>query len=171
MTRRTNRRARRDGGFSLVEVMLVSAMMMTVLTTVGIGLRSAHQSRRELDRREQLSAVAAELIDRLFRIPFGEQGARAATTSELDEFFDADADLGAVTLTGLRTPVGGAAWSVQFAEFPWGGAFELRVDGDLNGDGDEADAREGRSDLLRVNVSWNGTPILESLRCAPWSQS
>lgn len=170
--RRHGRTARpRQRGTSLIEVMMVTAMMMTVLTTVGVGLRSAHQSRREMERRAQMTAVASELADRLFRIPFGAQGAATATPAQLDELFDDDDELGSATLTGLRTAVGSQPFSFSFAGFPWGGQFEVRVDSDLNGDGDAADVLEGRADVLRINISWNGVLLLESTRCAPWKQT
>ncbi|MSR47626.1 MAG: hypothetical protein EXS13_11285 [Planctomycetes bacterium] len=161
----------RVGGFTMVEVMMVTAMMATVLTTIGIGLRAGHCSRREMERRAQLTSVVAELLDRMFRIPFGSQGDGTASAAQLDEIFDGDSDLGTASLTSLRAPAGTTGWTFAIAEFPWGGQFEVRVDSDLNGDGDEADANEGREDLLRASIRWNGTLLLESIRCAPWSQA
>ncbi len=162
---------RRQRGFTLLEVMLVSAMMMTVLTTIGVGLRSGHASKREIERRAQLTIVAGELLDRLFRISYGTASDASATNGQLTELFDGDSDLGTATVSSLRTPAGTIGYQFEIDEFPWGGRFEVRVDADLNGDGDEADAREGRADLLRMNVMWDGILILESVRCAPWSSS
>jgi hypothetical protein len=47
----------------------------------------------------------------------------------------------------------------------------VRVDADLNGDGDEIDEREARADLLRINILHDGELVLESMRCAPWVMS
>ncbi len=160
---------RRQRGFSLLEVMLVSSMMCTVLTTIGVGMRAGHASKREMERRAQLTIVAGELLDRLFRISYGTSTPSAASNAQLTELFDADSDLGTATLGGLRTAAGATGYQFEIDDFPWGGRFEVRVDADLNGDGDESDAREGRADLLRINILWDGTLILESLRSAPWS--
>ena len=162
---------RRQGGFSLIEVMLVASMLMTVLTTIGVGLKSGHDANRELQRRAQLTLVCSELLDRLFRLDFGQQGGASATPAQLTELFDADSELGTATLSSLRTPAGQPGFQFELADFPWGGKFEVRVDADLNGDGDETDTREGRADLLRINVLWDGVLILESMRCAPWKMS
>ena len=167
MRRQPSRRGRK-GGFSLIEVMLVASMMMTVLTTIGVGLRAGHESRRELERRAQLTLVASEMLDRLFRIGFGTQGEAAANADQLDELFDGDEALGSATLASLRVPSGTVGHVFEIADFPWGGQFQVRVDADLNGDGDETDAREGRPDLLRINILWNGVLLLESVRAAPW---
>ncbi|MBL8843334.1 MAG: hypothetical protein JNL90_17570 [Planctomycetes bacterium] len=164
-------RRRRQGGFSLLEVMLVSSMMMTVLTTIGVGLRAGHASKREMERRAQLTVVAGELLDRLFRISYGSAGDASASNSQLTELFDADADLGTATVSSLRTAAGSTGYQFEIDDFPWGGQFEVRIDADLNGDGDESDEREGRADLLRLNVLWDGILILESVRCAPWSST
>ncbi len=149
--------------------MLVSSMLMTVLTTIGVGLRTGHDANRAMQRRAQLTVVCSELLDRLFRLDFGQSGAASVTAAQLDELFDDDDDLGSGTLSSLRIQPGSRGFQFTIAEFPWGGTFEVRVDSDLNGDGDEADDREGRADLLRINVLCDGVLVLESLRCAPWT--
>lgn len=168
MKRPDPRRRRFARGFSMLEVLLVASMMMTVLTTVGVGLRSGHASKREMERRAQLTLVAGELLDRLFRIGYGNADDAGASGAQLTELFDGDSELGTATLTSLRVAAGSEGHSFALDAFPWGGLFEVRVDADLNGDGDEDDEREGRPDLLRINILWNGGVVLESLRCAPW---
>lgn len=161
-------RRRLQRGSSLVETMLVASLMATVLTTIGIGLRAGHSSRREMQRKVALTAVASELLDRLERIPFGNDGDAGASGGQLDELFDGDTDLGSATLISLRGAPGAEGPSFALQDFPWGGMFEVRVDADLNGDGDEDDDREGRPDLLRINILWDGKLLIESIRAAPW---
>jgi len=165
------RKRNRCGGFSLVEVMIVTAMMATVLTTIGVGLRSGHAANREMQRRSQLTLVCGEVMDRLCRIPFGAITDAAATAAQLNELFDDDDDLGTATLCSLRVPAGNPGFSFDLDNFPFGGSFEVRVDDDLNGDGDTNDTFEGRDDLLRIQILHDGIPILESMRSISPSSS
>jgi type II secretory pathway pseudopilin PulG len=158
---------RRCGGFSIIEVMVVTAMMATVLSTICVGLRSGHVANKENQRRAQLTLVCSEVMDRLFHIPFGVITDKAATAQQLNQLFGNTDNLGTATLCSLRVPAGKPGFSFNLANFPFGGEFEVRVDDDLNGDGDNKDTLEGRIDLLRIQIIHDGITILESIRAAP----
>ena len=64
-------------------------------------------------------------------------------------------------------PTEEAGHSFQLVDFPYEGLWEVRITGDLNNDGDEDDEREGRGDLLRIDILYNGVLILETMRTAP----
>jgi hypothetical protein len=149
-------RRRRDGGFSVVEVVTVAAMVATVLSTICVGVRSAHVASREKTRRAQLTLVCGEVMERLFHVPFGTKGDATATPAQLNELFDGDDDLGTATLCSLRVATGRPGFRFDLANVPVDGNFEVRVDGDRNGDGD----------LLRIELLHDGIPILESMRSA-----
>ncbi len=157
------------GGFTVLEVMLVTSMMMTVLATVSVGIRAGNSANEELRRRSVLTAMSSDLMDRLFSIRFGEPGDGEATAAQLSELFDDDDLLGNITLSGMRKPPGVPGYTFQFANFPYDGTWEVRVNADLNGDGDEDDAADGQGGLFRINLYYDGVLILESMRTSAGS--
>jgi hypothetical protein len=166
-----SRAAPRAGGFTLVQAVVVVAMMAAILSTIGVGLRAGHVANRENQRKEQLTRVGSEVMERLFKIPFGATTDEPATAAQLNELFDGDDDLGTATLCSLRVAAGRPGLHFQLEEFPFGGEFEVRVDHDLDGDGRITGAREGGGDLFRIVILHDGTPILESIRAAPPASS
>lgn len=81
---------------------MVSALMVVIFSTLALGLRAGHSANREIERRTALTLVADDLVDRLFRIDFGQATDGAASASQLSALFDDDENLGTVTLTSLR---------------------------------------------------------------------
>lgn len=154
-------------GFSLLEVMLVTSMMMTVVATVAVGIRSGHAANEEIRRRAVLTAFSGELMDRLFRIDFGLPDDPDPTGAQLEELLDDDDVLGSITLSMLVKDPGEKGYTLQLTNFPYTGHWEIRVTQDLNNDGDVMDAREGRDDLYRIDILYSGILILETMRSAP----
>jgi type II secretory pathway pseudopilin PulG len=161
-------RRRNQGGFSLLEVMLVTSMLMTVVATIAVGVRSGHAANDEMRRRASLTALSTELIDRLFRIAFGQPSdPQPPTNEQLGELFDDDDELGDATLSMLVVNPGGPGYSFQLANFPYAGTWEVRVTQDLNSDGDQVDLQEGRDDIVRIDLLYDGVLILETMRAMP----
>ena len=158
------KQTRQSAGFTVLEVMLVTSMMMTVLATVTVGIRAGNTANEELRRKSVLTAMSGDLMDRLFAINFGRDGDLPATPEQLNELFDDDDFLGDVTLSSLRVAPGIEGVSFQFANFPYNGIWEVQVTADLNADGDEEDTREGRDDLFRLNIFYDDVLILECMR-------
>ena len=128
----------RQGGFTALEVMLVTSMMMTVLATVTVGVRAGNNANEELRRKSVLTAMSSDLMERLFAINFGQVTDPPATPEQLSELFDDDDFLGNVTLSSLRVNPGEEGFRFQFANFPYNGIWEVQVTSDVNGDGDLA---------------------------------
>jgi len=160
--RRKNAKGRR--GFTVLEVMLVSSMMMAVLATVTVGIRAGHSANEELRRKAVLTAMSSDLMDRLFSINFGTTADPEPTPDQLNELFDDDDFLGDISLSSMRILPGEEGYFFVFANFPYNGTWEVQVTADLNGDGDQDDEREGLDDLFRINLFYDGVLILESMR-------
>lgn len=160
-------RHRRAGGFSLIEVLLVTSMMMTVVATVAVGMRSGYTANEEINRRAVLTSLSGELMDRLFRIDFGQPGGVAPSGDQLTELFDDDDSFGTATLCQLAVAPGGPGYLFQLENFPYNGTWEVRVTSDLNNDGDDGDPHEGRPDLYRIDILYDGLLVLETMRSAP----
>lgn len=175
MNARLSRPAGRgERGFTLLEMTLVSVLMVVVFSTLAIGLRAGHLANQEIERRTAQTLVADDLIDRLFRIDFGQPTDGAASASQLTTLFDDDEDLGNATLTNLRVYSGATGFQFELANFPWPGAFEVNVHSDLNGDGDLLDANEGTTEVYRIDIAFvrpDGTEerVLECIRARPVS--
>ncbi len=168
-TRLTGTRRRRWRGFTLVEVMLVTSMMMTILATFAVGIRAGHAATEEMQRRSVLTVMSGDLMDRLYQINFGTVADPDASEEQLTELFDDDDVLGSISLSSMRVAPGVPGHSFQLANFEYGGNWEVRVTGDLNNDGDEDDSLEGREDLMRIDILYNGSLVLETIRTAPLS--
>ncbi len=161
-----------QGGFTLLEMMLVTVLMVVIFSTLALGLRAGHGANREIERKTAQTLVGDDLVDRLFRLDFGAPTDGAASAAQLTALFDDDEGSGTVTLTNLRVFSGATGFRFELANFPWPGEFEVRVHGDLNGDGDESDANEGSTESCRIDIAFlraDGTEerVLECIRARP----
>lgn len=139
-------------GFSLVELMLSLGLVVITLILLQSTLFSAVKNRVATAEQDHRNAQAYDLVQRLTAIPFGMQGDPAATGAQLSELFDDDQDLGTATLKSLETAPGtpGHSFSTNFDGIitPW----RVSVTADLDGDGKTLGFREGRPDLLQIEV-------------------
>ncbi len=97
-----------------------------------------------------------------------------------------------LTLRSLETPVGAAGWRFRLDGFETSGVFEVEINADLDGNGTFQGVRgaddptsgnlatsagdgtslvtlesEGDPRLLRIEIFWNGEPVLRTVRAAP----
>jgi len=170
MIRRSARRG--VAGFTLLEMTLVTSLMVAVFTALALGVRSGHTANAEIERRTALTIVADDIMDRLFRIDYGQDTDGAASAAELSELFDDTEPFGTATLQALHAFAGSAGYQFELANFPWPGQFSVTVTSDLNGDGDELDANEGGTDIFRMNIDFlradgRTERILECMRARP----
>ena len=168
------RKAARRGvaGFTLLEMMLVTSLMVAVFSALALGVRAGHTANAEIERRTALTIVADDLMDRLFRIDYGQDTDGAASAAELSELFDDTEAFGTATLQSLNAFAGSAGYQFELANFPWPGQFDITVTSDLNNDGDETDANEGTTNVFRINISFvrpdgRVERILECMRSRP----
>lgn len=151
-------------GFSLVELS-VALVAATLLLLVLYGtVHAAYQSRITADRKYQITRLAGDYFERLRQLPFGEPTAPAATSAQLDELFDDDENLGTVTLLQLRVAPTDPGYSFQMAVHGRLVTWRIKVTSDLDGDHSLLGAREGRDDLVRMEIWADERLVLESMR-------
>jgi hypothetical protein len=166
-----------------------------LLITVGglaMSVLSAQRSSSEMRRRDMIRAQALLYVERLLGVPYGVDGSPAPTAADVANLFDDDDSIpSGVTLTGLRTPVGGEGWRFRVGGFEADGVWEVEVNGDLDGNGTALGVRgtetptaggtetagdgasivpmlsEGRPTLLRIEVFFNGVSAARTVRAAP----
>lgn len=165
-------RRRAVAGFSLIEMMLVTSLMVAIFSALALGVRSGYSANAQIERRTALTIVADDLMDRLFRIDYGQDTDGAASAAELSELFDDTEALGTATLQSLHVYAGSTGYDFELANFPWPGQFEITVTSDLNDDGDETDPNEGTTRVFRININFlrpDGTidRVLECMRAKP----
>jgi hypothetical protein len=168
MSSRANRPPRAPcAGFTLIEMTLVGALMVAIFSTFVLGLRAGHAANREIERSNAITLVADDIMDRLFRINYGQVTDGAASAAQLTALFDDNEDLGTASLMSLKVFAGAVGYQFKLGNFPWPGTFEVRVTADLNGDGDELDANEGTANILRIDILFDGKRYLSAMRARP----
>ena len=150
-----------------MEVLIATAMAVILLGAVVTGIKACHDSAATIKRNRALNLAATELMQLVFRLDYGNAGDPAPTAGQLAALLDMDDLLGTATLSSLRVPAGQPGFIFQIATIPYAGNWELRVSADLNVDGDELDVDEGSPDLLRIDILFAGSIVLESFRGEP----
>ncbi len=159
-------RARSEQGFSLVDVCVTLSVSVIMLYALHSGTRTAIRTRQTVESQYQLHLYAAEFLSRIRRLPYGNIADPAPSATQLQELFDADQDLGSITASQLVVPPtdDGLLFTMSSREIR--GTWRVRVTHDVNGDGDTTDAREGRQDLMRIEIYYQDRLMFESLRAA-----
>lgn len=160
-------RGRREGGFTLIEVLISLIVLATVFIIVGGALISSVRRTAEMKERNLVVAQSWKFAERLQRIPYGSEVLTPATAVQLDALLDEDGDLGNVTLWQIRTPVGAEGLRFRLSGFEVEGNWEVQVNEDLNGDGDMDDHNEGVGCLTRIEVLFRGQTVLRTFRARP----
>lgn len=163
--------------FTLIEIVLtfsILAIAMAVLVLVEVS--NAERS-TDLKRRDIAFARGQALMERILRLPFGAPNPPALTGRDFDRLFGSDEDVQSMSLTQLRQrdnngdgtiddePVRFRLEGVEDA-----GLWEILIDSDLDGNGrieaeiDGVPTREGRGDLLRVEIVHDGRTLLKTFR-------
>jgi prepilin-type N-terminal cleavage/methylation domain-containing protein len=155
-------------GFSLVEVLLATTVLAVAAMAVASGGATAHVAERTLDLQTLAEARGHSYLERLVAVPFGNASDGPADAAELTEVFDEDDLLGTVTLHELRA-FGPAEFTVPASATP--GRWRVVVSDDLDADGDvdaeDATQAEGRGDILRISVFYDGRLVAQTIRFDP----
>ena len=166
-----------QSGFSLVEVVLTFSILAVATTALGLVELSTSRRSQELKERDIAFGRGQAIMERLLRMPFGQPDAPAATARDLDILFGSDEDVRQVSLTQIqqRDANGDGVVDAEPIRFHLDGVedkglWEIHVDADLDGNGRIEPSiagvatREGRTDLLRVEIRRNGRTVLRTLR-------
>ena len=164
-------------GFSLIEVVLTFAILAVATTALGLVEISNARRSQDLKRRDIAFSRGQAIMERILRVPFGSPGAAKPTAAQMDTLFGSDDDVRQLTLTQLEQrdldgdgivdepPI---RFTLEGVEDQ--GVWEVIVDADLDGNGriepfiDGIETREGRGDLLRLEIKRNDRTVLKTLR-------
>lgn len=155
---------KRIRGFNLIELAVVTGVLAIVSLSLASGVGTSARGARSLDNRSREEQQGQMYLERLSALPFGAFNSAAASDGDLTELFDSDEVFGLATLHSLRN-FGTAKFTVQNAHLP--GQWQVIIDRDLNGDGDEDDSAEGRNDLLRCAVYYDDRLLDQVIRFDP----
>ena len=166
-----------QAGFSLIEVLLTFSILAVATTALGLVELSNSQRTQDLKRRDIAFGRGQAIMERILRVPFGSPDAAAASSLQLDILFGSDEDVRQVSLTQLqqRDLNGDGVVDDPRIKFTLEGVEDhgewmIFIDNDLDGNGliepviDTVETREGRSDLLRIEIRRNGKTVLKTLR-------
>lgn len=171
------KRKPQQDGFSLVEVVLTFSILAIATTALGLVELSNSRRSQHLKQRDISFARGQAIMERILRVPFGTPGAAAATPQQLDILFGSDQDVRQLTLTQIQQNDTNGDGIVDDAPLTFtlegvedAGVWEVFIDADLDGNGtiepliDGVETREGRNDLLRLEIRRDGKTVLKTLR-------
>ncbi|MHC4817208.1 MAG: type IV pilus modification PilV family protein, partial [Planctomycetota bacterium] len=166
-----------QAGFSLIEVVLTFSILAVATTALGLVELSNSQRTQDLKRRDIAFGRGQAIMERILRVPFGAPGATPATSTQLDILFGSDEDVRQVSLTQLQQRDLNSDGVVDDPRIKFvlegvedHGEWMIFIDNDLDGNGkiepviDTVETREGRSDLLRIEIRRNCKTVLKTLR-------
>lgn len=155
-----------EHGFTLVETLATMVLAVFTLLALHSTAQSAIAGRKSLQRTQQAHLMATEFLDRIRQLPFGRDTDPEPTADELTELFDDDQTLGPITLHQLAVAPDQPGRTFTAASNGLIGTWRVKVCNDLDGDGATTGPREGRSDLMRVQVWFDGQLVVETMRAA-----
>ena len=173
----TNKKRRSRQGFTLIEVLITFAIL--AVATVALGLTELSNARRSQDLKERDISFARgqAFMERILRMPFGAPNPSAMTAGEYDTLFGSDDDVRTISLTQLEQKDTDGDGKVDSGPIRFklngvedSGVWEIYVDADLDGNGTiettlaGVPTREGRGDLLRIEIRRNERTVLKTLR-------
>lgn len=189
------KRAKRTGGFTLVETMITASVLAISLGGFGMAVIGTQNASLQMRDRDMCRTQAMKYMERLLKLPFGTAADPAPTASQVSELFDDNAIVtgGApITLKGLETAVGAEGWRFRVQGFECTGVWEIEINTDLDGNGTGNGVRgveapttgfstaiggdgstvvpllsENDPNMLRIEVFWNGKSVARALRSAP----
>ncbi|MBK8101474.1 MAG: hypothetical protein IPK26_30705 [Planctomycetes bacterium] len=155
-------------GFTLVETMITLVLAVLMLYGMHATLNSSIRGRLAAQQIDQVHVMATDYLNRLRAIPFGSAADGPAGGAALSALFDDDQDHGSITLHQVRVAVNSAGHWQDVAANGLIGRWRFKVTRDLNHDGDETDPglREGRDDLLGLEIWFNDRLVMHGIRAA-----
>lgn len=166
-----------QAGFTLIEVMLTFSILAIATTALGLVELSNAQRKQHLKARDIAFARGQAIMERVLRMPFGTPGAAELTNVQYDALFGTDADVRSMSLTQIQQRDNDSDGVVDDKPIRFkldgvedAGVWEVFVDSDLDGNGkieptiDGVETREGRTDLLRIEIRRDDRIVLRTIR-------
>jgi prepilin-type N-terminal cleavage/methylation domain-containing protein len=157
-------------GISLIEVLIAMAILAFCVLALSLSTMMNTQASNQLKAKDIRMAKATSMMDRLKALPFGSPVDGPPLPEQLDEVFSGhiiipefpEDTLPQLTLTQIRevSPVWFKLEGVETT-----GRWTVYVDNDLDGNGiiDEEFLREGRDDLFRIVIQYEGKPVVSTI--------
>jgi hypothetical protein len=173
MTMRNTRKARlsrraesaRHGGVTLVEVIITLAFFVVVFLGLSGGVLQGVRASEDIRSRQTVKLQAQTYLNRLMALNFGYATDGAPGSAQLEELFDDDSELGAVTLMSLTHGSSAAGgWKFARPDFPIPGDWLVVVTQDVDESGSVAGPIETSGKLLRITISFNGQRMFSTVR-------
>ena len=161
----------RNAGFSLVELVAALTLSIVLLYALHSTLRSSISARQTSDRVYRVNQMAEQFVHRLRQIPFGKPSDGVATGGQLSGLFASTLSAGTTTLHQVKVAHDQPGHSFVTTGNGVNGTYRIKVSSDLDGDSALSGAREGRDDLLRIEVWFNDRMLAATLRAAEPSET
>jgi len=171
------RKRNNSRGFTLIEVILAFSILAVAMAVLALVEISNARNSSALKQRDIAFARGQAMMERIMRLPFGSPNSPPLSGSDLDRLFGSDDDAQAISLTQLQQRDTNGDGTIDQEPFRFqlegvedAGTWEVRVDSDLDGNGlieatvAGVPTREGRGDLLRIEILHNGRAVLKTLR-------
>ncbi len=155
-----------ERGFTLIELSIAMIASTVVMLVLYGSVTMSVRSRATVQRKHHVSKLAADYLNRLREIPFGTPADPTATNAELTELLDDDYDLGTGSLYGMLVGPTAAGYSFQIRTHGDLTTWRIKVTQDLDGNGVVSGGREGRSDILRIDIFAQNRRVMYSIRAA-----
>jgi len=155
-----------EQGFTLVETVITMVLAVMMLYGLHATLNTSIKGRKAAQKLSVAHAHAMDFLNRLRQITFGQAGDPAPTSSQLDELFNDDQNLGNITLHQLVVAPSAPGYTFDMHQGGTNGTWRVKVSRDLNHNGVIDGLREGREDLLGIEIWFNGKLMAASMRAA-----
>lgn len=156
----------RAAGFTLVELVAALTLSIVLLYALHSTLQSSIATRLKSEQVYHANQLAETFVQRLRQVPFGRPTDAPATGGQLSGLFASTPSLGTTTLHQVKVAADQPGHSFVVAGNGTSGTFRVKVSSDLDGDGTITGAREGRDDLMRVEIWFNDRLLAATLRAA-----
>lgn len=160
-----------ERGVTLLELTAALTLAVIILLTLQSTMLSSIQGRERTRVLEARVSQAHEYLQRLLVLPFGTTLDATPTDTQLTELFDDDMDLGAITLMQVRTAPGAPGHSFTTTRDQVETDWRIVVGQDLDRDGALGGFREGRSDLLLIEIFADNRLMFRTLRAADFANT
>lgn len=168
MTAHTATQSAPQAGFTLMEVAVVLVFATLMVLTLQSSMLATVKTKQRTASSDAVQTQAYEFLQRLSAIPFGTATDGPATAAQLDELFDADTDLGNVTLRQLLVAPTAPGFAFTTRRDGVATTWRVHVSTDLDGDGTLSGFREDRPDIAAIAIFAGDRRLFHSVRAADY---
>lgn len=155
-----------EQGFTLVETVVTMVLAVMMLYGLHATLNTSIRGRQSAQELATAHGHAMDFLSRLRGITFGQATDPAPGSNLLDELFDDNQTFGTITLHQLVVQPTAQGHTFAMANGGVVGTWRVKVSRDLNRNGVIDGLREGRDDLLGIEIYFNGRLMASSMRAA-----